>query len=191
MSVPGGERRASHLHYSIRDDERETEWADVLRDRSASVDNAARAVASILARASVASLEARYGPDRSRSMIAAEVGDRADELRAVAESYRLACEHEALGRWEDGYPHHPREMLNAARCFSYHARETGEAWYASTAAALILRAELWAIGELTRDVNGWPLRQPDPDRRGKIVYDGTDVLAPDPEPEWDNGTGKA
>ena len=112
---------------------------------------AAPAVAAILANSD------GYGLEDARGA-RAEGKDEAEFLAACQQAARIA--------WAEA-PHTPAEMLQAAQCFEYQARDR-ETWEHSTAHALIRRIKRWAsagLADLTEEADGCPLT---PSRGGSV-----------------------
>lgn len=148
------------LSHALQPDVSGAAFADPLRAPDGidgdPVGECAAAVAVILGRANVASIEERYG-DRAARMLRDYHGDGE---RSDFGEYLLACRTEARKAWEL-HPHTALEVLQACLCFEYQSCETGDAWKASTAAALIRQAVSYAHGRIIpRGCNGWPLRRP-------------------------------
>ena len=111
---------------------------------------AAPAVAAILAN--------RLKADDPWFRLALALAEGKDEPEFLA-----ACQQAARIAWTEA-PHTPAEMLQAAQCFKYQAREK-VGWPGSTAHALIHRIERWASADLTEGVDGCPLT---PHRDGSV-----------------------
>lgn len=140
------------------------------------------ALASILARANVASLETRYGPDKAGRLVAQGIEREGSESAAAA--FERECIAAARVGWKGWRieEHGPREMLNAARCASYQLCEV-RGWRDTLARRLLDRIEAHIVARVTRGVDGWPLTAPGLAREGG----GARPAAVDPEAP--NGSG--